>query len=65
MAGGGEGFVDCRLDGGEFCVGHAGEMEELGGRVCEGDVEVCRLTVGISGMLLTGDQLREGWEVSQ
>jgi len=36
-----EGFVDGDLDGGEFCVGHAGEVEEVEGGIYEGDVEVC------------------------
>lgn len=33
VAGGGEGFVDGDLDAGEFCVGHAGEVEEVEGVV--------------------------------
>lgn len=40
MASGCEGFVDGGLDAGELCGGHAGEVQEVGCAVCEGDVEV-------------------------
>lgn len=40
MAGGCECLVDGDLDAGELCGGHADEVEEVEGRVDEGDVEV-------------------------
>lgn len=36
----GESFVDGGLDAGEFGGGHAGEVQEVGGAVCQGDVEI-------------------------
>ena len=41
MAGGREGLVDGDLDGSQFGVGHADEVQELEGVVNESYVEVC------------------------
>lgn len=40
VASGCEGFVDGGLDAGKLCGGHAGEVQQVGCAVCEGDVEV-------------------------
>ena len=46
-------FIDGDLDGGEFGVGHADEVEEVEGAVYEGDVEVCRAVLLLDGCILT------------